>query len=140
MQKSEDIQHLLLYMYNIYMYSRSTCSSMKNKASYHKMLINYIHWIFYCKIHCISSANLYQVQENHVLKFQFCSSTFSLFFCFFLSYQNKTQKIWCVCEYYTHLMTTLLLGIFLYWFGAAYELRLASYGLETVFKKASSAL
>ena len=31
----------------------------------------------------------------------------------------------------------LLPGIVLVWFGAAYELRLASYGLETVSKDAS---
>ena len=34
-------------------------------------------------------------------------------------------------------MTALLLGIFLFWFGAAYKLRLVSYGLETVSKDTS---
>ena len=42
-----------------------------------------------------------------------------------------------VCVYYTYRMTAILLGIFLFSFGAVYELRLASYGLEPVFKNVS---
>ena len=40
--------------------------------------------------------------------------------------------------YYTY-QTTDLPGIFHFWFGAAYELRLASYGLEIASKDASRA-
>ena len=50
------------------------------------MLINYIPWLCYCYIYCISSANLYHMEENHELKFQFCSSSF------FLSLRNLTQS------------------------------------------------
>ena len=39
-----------------------------------------------------------------------------------------------------HITTTaLLLGIFLFWFGAVHELQLVSYNLETVSKDASHA-
>ena len=41
-----------------------------------------------------------------------------------------------ICEYQTKV---LLPGIFLFRFGAVYELRLASYGHETVTKNASHA-
>ena len=52
---------------------------MKNKANKCKMLINYIHDFSIAK-----SANLYQILENHVWKFRFCSSFF--FLSFFLSF------------------------------------------------------
>ena len=46
-------------------------------------------------------------------------------------------QLYVVCEYYTYQTTALLPGIFLSLFEAAYELRLASYGLETVSKIAA---
>ena len=55
---------------------------------------------------------------------------------FFISF---IQKLYGVCEYYTYQITALLPGIFLFWFGAAYELQLASYGLETVSEDTSCA-
>ena len=42
------------------------------------------------------------------------------------------RVLYGVCEYYTYQTTALRPNIFLFWFGAAYELRLASYGQETV--------
>ena len=46
------------------------------------------------------------------------------------------QKLYGVCEYYTYQMTALLPGIFFFWFVVAYELQLASYNHETVYKDA----
>ena len=40
---------------------------------------------------------------------------------------NFTRKLYCVCEYCTYQTSALLSDIFLFWFGAAYELRLGSY-------------
>ena len=70
---------------------------------------------------CISSANLHQVRENHKWGFDFF---------IFLLLMNLTRKLQCVCIYYTYQATALLLGIFLFRTGVAYELQLASYGLE----------
>ena len=42
-------------------------------------------------------------------------------------------------QIYAYQTTALLPGIFLFWVGALYELRLASYGLETASKDASHA-
>ena len=49
------------------------------------------------------------------------------------SFQTRiAQKLYGVCECYTYQTTALLPDIFLFWFGAAYKLRLTSYGQETV--------
>ena len=45
-----------------------------------------------------------------------------------------TQKLYCVCKYYTYQMTALLPGIFLFWFGVMYKLWLASYSHKIVFE------
>ena len=50
---------------------------------------------------------------------------------------TTSKKLYGVYEYYTYEMTALLHCKFLFRFGAAYELRLASYGLETVSRDAS---
>ena len=47
-----------------------------------------------------------------------------------------TQKIYSVCKYYIYQTTTLVLGIFLFWFETVRGLRLANYCLETVSKDA----
>ena len=53
----------------------------------------------------------------------------SIFFSFLLMHNSRTIH----CVQLAHiLMTTLLQGIVFFLFGVAYELRLASYGLETV--------
>ena len=58
---------------------------------------------------------------------------FDFVYLLFLSFLTCiTQKLYHVCEYYTYQRTALLPGIFLFWFGVVYELRLASYGHKTV--------
>ena len=58
------------------------------------------------------------------------SSFFLSFFLLLLS--RVTRKLYGVCKYYTYQTTSLRPNIFLFWFGAAYKLRLESYGQETV--------
>ena len=51
----------------------------------------------------------------------------------FLSFLTQiARKVYGGCDYYTYQVTALLLGIFLFWFGVAYKLRLESYILQTV--------
>ena len=54
---------------------------MKNEAEEYKKLMNYIPWLLYCYVYCITSSNLYRIRENHTQKFQFRSYSF-----FFLSF------------------------------------------------------
>ena len=53
----------------------------------------------------------------------------------FLRLISITQKLCGACEQYTYQLTAMLLGIFLFWFGAAHELRLVSYGLKTILQR-----
>ena len=51
---------------------------------------------------------------------------------FLLSSSCIPQKLYDVCKYYTYHMTALLPDIFLFWFGAMYELQLVSFGHKTI--------
>ena len=57
----------------------------------------------------------------------------------FFADEFNSKTIVCMRILQIHVPSDCSAGIFLYWVGAAYELRLASYGLKTVSKNASCA-